>query len=168
MRHRSQIDAFMMSEKGPLTEAQRSRFKGLAFYTPRVDLVFDVALQQASTPDTVRFITNDGTYDTYLRLGRFDFEFEGRPHGLTLYRSVAGGTLFLPFSDLTAGDETYGAGRYLDPQPLGAERYRLDFNHAYNPYCAYNSRWVCPLPPPENLLDFAVRAGERDFPYGHE
>ena len=165
MRHRTQIDALMMSDAGPLTAEQRSRFKGLAYYTPNFDLVFDVPLRNASVPDTVRFITSKNTFDRYLRLGILAFEFKGRVHELTLFRALEGGTLFLPFADRTSGEDTYGAGRYLDPQALQDGRYRLDFNRAYNPYCAYNAHWVCPLTPPQNVLDFAVRAGERRFPY---
>jgi uncharacterized protein (DUF1684 family) len=165
MRHRTQIDAHMASESGPLTAAQRSRFKGLAFYPPRFDLVFEVQLQGASAQDTVGFITSTGTFDRYVRLGVFRFEFESSKHELTLFRALEGGTLFLPFSDRTSGDDTYDAGRYLDAQLLEDGRYRLDFNRAYNPYCAYNDKWVCPMPPPENRLDFPVRAGERNFPY---
>ena len=168
MRRRSQIDALMMSEEGPLTASQRSRFKGLAYFAPNFDLVFDLPLQRASVADTVRFLTSKNTFDAYVRLGTFAFDHGSRTHTLTLYRAVQGGTLFLPFADRTSGEETYGAGRYLDPQPLADGRYRLDFNRAYNPYCAYNAEWVCPLPPPENVLDFPVRAGERNFPYGHD
>lgn len=167
MRHRTKIDTYMATDSGPLTAAQRSRFKGLAFYPPRFNLIFDVELQRASRQDTVGFITSKGTFDRYVRLGVFQFEFEKRIHELTLFRALEGGTLFLPFSDRTSGDDTYGAGRYLDPEPLEDGRYRLDFNRAYNPYCAYNARWVCPMPPPENVLGFPVQAGERNFPYPH-
>lgn len=85
-----------------------------------------------------------------------------------------GGGLFLPFRDGTAGDETYGAGRYLTDTAKGTfgrglevDRERgevlLDFNYAYNPSCAYDPRWACPLAPPENRLEPAIRAGERRF-----
>jgi uncharacterized protein (DUF1684 family) len=80
-----------------------------------------------------------------------------------LYESDAGHDLFLPFRDATSGKESYGAGRYLD---LHAHRdeVEIDFNYAYNPYCAYNPEWNCPLPPAENWLQVPIRAGEKAFP----
>ena len=70
-------------------------------------------------------------------------------------------TLFVPFADLTTGTETYAAGRYLDLHPTSTGYYMVDFNKAYNPYCAYNSTYDCPYPPPSNRLKIAVRAGEK-------
>jgi len=74
-----------------------------------------------------------------------------------------GDELFIPFRDATSGKDTYGAGRYVEAEPLGKGRYLLDFNRAYNPYCAYNDDWRCPLPPAENWLTVAIRAGEKSF-----
>ncbi|NJO82052.1 MAG: DUF1684 domain-containing protein [Blastochloris sp.] len=74
------------------------------------------------------------------------------------------GGLLLPFADALAGSETYGAGRYLEPELLDDGRVLIDFNRAYNPYCAYNDGWSCPLTPAENRLSVAIRAGERIFP----
>ena len=70
---------------------------------------------------------------------------------------------FLPFADALAGTETYGAGRYLDPEAIGDGRFLLDFNLAYNPYCAYNEQWSCPITPRDNRLAVPIRAGERLF-----
>jgi uncharacterized protein (DUF1684 family) len=105
---------------------------------------------------------------TFERVGRARFELHGRPATLDLFWLEAyGGGLFLPFADATSGHETYGAGRYLLDTVKGADlgmdgaQLILDFNHAYNPSCAYDPRWVCPLAPPANRLAFAVRAGER-------
>src|SRR6266511_4119281 len=93
---------------------------------------------------------------------------------LTLFWTLGyGGGLFLPFRDAAAGRETYGAGRYLTDTIKGTfgrgvvvdgDRVVLDFNYAYNPSCAYNPRWACPLAPPENWLEEPIRAGERAFP----
>ena len=74
------------------------------------------------------------------------------------------GTLFLAFADETSARETYGAGRYLDLKKIGgATEIELDFNRAYNPYCAYAEGFSCPLPPPENILKIAIRAGEKTY-----
>jgi uncharacterized protein (DUF1684 family) len=87
---------------------------------------------------------------------------EGEPAQLTIFEDARGG-LFLPMRDATSGDETYGAGRYLEPDLQGGDRVLVDFNRLYNPYCAYNDQWSCPLPPRENWLRLPVRAGERTF-----
>ena len=164
MRQRTEKDAEMRAESGPLLPEQRLRFQGLAYYPPRLDLIFEVTLEPTARPDTVRFVTSQNTFDRFVRLGVFRFQ-AGGDRTLTLFQSVDNGGLFLPFTDLTSGDTTYGAGRYLNPEPLGNGRYRLDFNRAYNPYCAYNERWICPVPPPENHLEVRIEAGERNFPY---
>ncbi len=70
---------------------------------------------------------------------------------------------FLPFADALAGNETYGAGRYLEPRSLSKSKFAIDFNYAYNPYRAYNARWSCPIPPAENHLKVPIRAGEKVF-----
>jgi len=87
---------------------------------------------------------------------------EGLPAQLTVYRNELG--FFLPFVDSLAGGETYGAGRYLEPTELPDGRFEVDFNFAYNPYCAYNENWSCPITPAENRIKAPVRAGEMSFP----
>ena len=166
MELRSQRDRYMASAEGPLLAEQRGAFKGLAYFKPDLGLVFDAALEVASPADTVHFVTSTGTVEPYVRAGTFHFDFAG-PQRLDVFRS-AGGGLFLPFGDTTNGTLTYAGGRYVDLRELSDGRLRLDFNRAYNPYCAYNARWVCPLPPAQNRLAVAVRAGERTYPYGHE
>jgi hypothetical protein len=88
---------------------------------------------------------------------------------VTLYASDETHDLFLPFRDATSGRETYGAGRYLEVEPPGPDGgVEIDLNYAYNPYCAYNPEWSCPIPPGENWLTVPIRAGERSFPGAHE
>ncbi len=81
-----------------------------------------------------------------------------------LYQDARQGHLFLPFTDSTSGTDTYGTGRYLDPVLLEDGRVSVDLNYAYNPYCAYNDHWSCPIPPAENHLSVPIRAGEKTFP----
>src|SRR5690606_463702 len=93
-----------------------------------------------------------------------EFTLHGQP--MTLGADVEEGTqrisqLFVPFADLTTGEETYFAGRYLDLFPTPTGPYTIDFNHAYNPYCAYNAEYACPLPPPPTRLTVEIRAGEK-------
>ena len=80
---------------------------------------------------------------------------------MTVYASRHG--FFIPFVDAQAGVLTYGAGRYLDPNLLSSGKLLVDFNHAYNPYCAYNDLYSCPLPPFENRLKVAIKAGEKNY-----
>jgi uncharacterized protein (DUF1684 family) len=136
-------------------------FRGLKYWQADSDYSVAAQLVAAAPPESLQFPTSKGTFDPYLKLGRLQFQLRGRPHQLTLYRSIEGGHLFLPFADRTS------AGRYLDLE-LGADgSTQLDFNRAYNPYCAYNAGWICPLAPPENVLDLRVEAGERSFEPGH-
>ncbi len=88
-------------------------------------------------------------------------DIEGQRVSLTLYRESGRGRFFLPFRDATSGDETYSGGRYLDPQETPDGLVTVDFNYAYNPYCAYNDEWTCPIPPPENVLSVAVAPGKK-------
>jgi len=88
---------------------------------------------------------------------------EGQIAELTIYADQDG--FFLPFVDSLAGSETYPAGRYLEPEPLSDGELLIDFNLAYNPYCAYNDQWSCPLTPFENRLKVPIRAGEKIYPY---
>lgn len=104
----------------------------------------------------------------FTRIGICDFELQGTTHTLEVYWLTAyAGGIFIPFRDETAGTSTYGAGRYLLDTVKGSDlgtdggKIVLDFNFAYNPSCAYDPRWVCPLSPPPNRLDVAIEAGEK-------
>jgi uncharacterized protein (DUF1684 family) len=105
--------------------------------------------------------TSTGDVSEYERYGRFRFVRDGQQAALTIYRNALG--YFLPFADSLAGGETYGAGRYLEPEELPDGRFHVDFNLAYNPYCAYNENWSCPITPAENRLKIPIRAGEKVF-----
>ena len=105
--------------------------------------------------------TTTGDLQTYVRHGKFQFQVDGQTAELTIYRGQHG--FFLPFVDSLAGEETYPAGRYLEPEALPGERFFVDFNLAYNPYCAYNERWSCPITPRENRIKVPIRAGEKVF-----
>lgn len=116
--------------------------------------------------------TYEGTTKEFIRFARLHFEIDGVKRVLTAYKnlSIPGAlaalntTFFIPFKDETNGEETYGGGRYLDlPIPKGTEKIQLDFNKAYNPYCAYSDGYRCPVPPFENHLSFPIRAGEKHY-----
>lgn len=156
---RQQKDRFFRTHpQSPLTPAQQAAFDRLRYYphNPALDLVVTVEPFAAQTP--VQIQTTSGSVQTFTRWGQFTFEVDGQPARLTLYEADYG--FFLPFVDAGAGTETYPAGRYLEPEPLSDGSFRVDFNQAYNPYCAYNDGWTCPITPPENRLTVAIRAGE--------
>ena len=106
-----------------------------------------------------------------IRVGWLEFEIDGTKQRLAAYQAVLqpghhheDRSLFVPFRDATSGKETYGAARYLDIEEKPAEEHVLDFDLAYNPYCAYSDDYVCPFPPRENWLTIPIRAGEKNFP----
>jgi uncharacterized protein (DUF1684 family) len=110
--------------------------------------------------------TSTGDVASYIRWARISFAVDGETAELTVFKDAQSGSLFLPFQDANAGGETYEAGRYLDVEQHDG-RLHVDFNYAYNPYCAYNEMWSCPIPPAENRLAVAVRASERSFDDEH-
>ncbi|HZD69525.1 MAG TPA: DUF1684 domain-containing protein [Actinomycetes bacterium] len=163
---------FREHPQSPLTAAQRAGLEGLPWfpYSPaaRVTTLLE------SVRDGGELVIDTGGEDgaiRYRRVARLATPYGG----LTLFWTQGyGGGLFLPFRDATAGRESYGAGRYLSDTIKGTfgrglridgDEVTLDFNYAYNPSCAYNSRWACPLAPSENRLDAPVRAGELAFPH---
>jgi uncharacterized protein (DUF1684 family) len=120
-----------------------------------------IEVEEFPEKDEVMMQTTTGDVQTYERFGRVRFSVDGQEVSLTLYHNEYG--FFLPFVDSLAGKETYGAGRYLEPEPLPDGRFLIDFNLAYNPYCAYNEYWSCPITPAENRLKVPIRAGEMVF-----
>ena len=159
---RAQKDAFFKSHpQSPLLPAQKRDFHGLSYFPENPALRLEVQVEEFSPKETIQMQTSTGAVQTYQRYGRFKFTVEGQPAELTIYAGEHG--FFLPFADALAGSETYGAGRYLEPESLGSGRFRADFNLAYNPYCAYGPNWSCPLTPFENRLKVAIRAGEKVF-----
>lgn len=158
---KSKDDFFAHDPSSPLTPDQRDGFKGLSYFPENPDLRLEIAITPFSGQEKVQLPTSTGDIQTYTRYGRFSFNVNGNQAELTLFESPHG--YFLPFVDSQATKETYGAGRYLDPERLPDGKFQIDFNLAYNPYCAYNEMWSCPLPPAENRLDVPIRAGEKNF-----
>ncbi len=152
---------FAHDRESPLTPEQKKVFMGLEYFPPNPELNFEVSVHEFPDTQQVEMQTTTGDIQLYQRYGRFSFTVDGQPAELTIYQSDSG--WFLPFVDSLSGKETYPAGRYLEPEPLGGDRFRVDFNLAYNPYCAYNDIWSCPLTPFENRLNVPIRAGEKLF-----
>lgn len=164
---RAEKDAFFREDpRSPLTAGQRATFMGLAYFPEAPALVVRALLDTdgVDRAERIAMQTTSGGEQVYHRAGVVRFEVDGLPAQVTLYASQDMHELFLPFRDATSGKETYGAGRYLEVEPPGADgSVVIDFNQAYNPYCAYNPDWSCPIPPGENWLAVPIRAGEKTF-----
>jgi uncharacterized protein (DUF1684 family) len=157
---RQQKDAFFKDNAhSPLLQEERESFAGLAYFPAQPDLRLELPVEVYADQDTIEMQTSDGGVRSYQRYGRIAFEVEGQEASLTLYRSQLG--FFLPFVDALAGKETYPAGRYVEPEQLEDGRFLVDFNYAYNPSCAYNESYSCPMTPFENRLRVPIRAGEK-------
>jgi len=154
-------DFFRQSPQSPLSPQQQADFDGLRYFPENPSLDLEVEVSPFDEQETIQMQTTTGDVQTYERYGRFEIEVDGQTAGLTVYHNQHG--YFLPFVDSLRGDETYGAGRYLEPEPLGGDRFQVDFNFAYNPYCAYNDAWSCPITPAENRIQVPIRAGEKVF-----
>lgn len=152
---------FGRHHQSPLTPAQKQHFNGLNYFPENPALRLQVEVETTQSSETVSIQTTGGQPQTYRRFGKFKFQVDGQPTELTIYESENG--YFLPFVDSLAGKETYPAGRYLEPEKLPNGKFLVDFNLAYNPYCAYNEQWSCPITPFENRLKVAIRAGEKIF-----
>lgn len=166
-------ELFARHPQSALSEADRAAFTELPYYPYDPALRFTVTLELGVEPQEYEITLRDDGDFRLRRVGQVCFDLEGTAVSLSLYRILGyGGGLFLPFGDATNGSETYGGGRYLLDTAKGAdlgstgEQLVLDFNYAYNPSCAYDARWHCPLAPLENKLTVPVRAGERLWPPG--
>ena len=159
-------ELFARHPQSPISPERRDGFRGARYFEfdPHLRVVTDLI---ATEPEHFDIATSDGTTYGFTRFADAHFFLDGTELSLSVFvlDGYAGG-IFLPFRDATAGKETYGAGRYLLDTVKGAdlgsrgERLILDFNFAYNPSCAYDPKWVCPLAPPSNRLDVEIRAGE--------
>ncbi|MBI3151255.1 MAG: DUF1684 domain-containing protein [Chloroflexi bacterium] len=147
--------------QSPLTREQKKDFKGLDYFPENAALRLEVKVDEFENKASFEMQTSTGSVQMYEKFGKFHFTVDGQEAELTIYQSQHG--FFLPFVDSLAGKETYPAGRYLEPEPLPGGRFLVDFNIAYNPYCAYNEMWSCPITPAENRLKVAIRAGEKLF-----
>lgn len=152
---------FAVSRHSPLTNAQKHGFEGLRYFAEDDSLRLELPLEEFPEKTPLQLQTTTGDTQTYVRYGRIAFHVDGKEAELTVFASSHG--LFLPFADALAGETTYAAGRYLEPEFLGDGRLLVDFNLAYNPYCAYNDAWSCPITPRENRLTLSIRAGEMVF-----
>ena len=165
-RHRIDKDQFFrQGDASPIPAEQRAAFEGLRYFPidPGYKTPANLTAEPSAEPVVIELTNSHGTIERLVRVGTISFRLGGDTLDLTAFASSADqlDRLFVPFGDTTNREETYGGGRYLDLDRTATGLYDLDFNLAYNPNCVYDASWVCPLPPRENRLPIAVRAGER-------
>lgn len=164
-RERIQKDEFLAEHpRSPLPAGERAGFDGLSYYPPDETYRFEVTLEEFDEQDVQRVETTAAGERPYRRWGEFRFALAGAERRLTAYRSGEEERLWVPFTDETNGETTYGGGRYLDLAPADRTddgEWTLDLNDAYNPFCVFSDDYECALVPPENHLDVRVEAGER-------
>ena len=153
-------------------DAERPEIKSfghLLYFPPDRSYTVDARLERIEEPDKLEMPTTRNLIKTFYRYAKIHFEVDGEQQELTALESSLSGDgsegLFIPFKDTTTGRETYGAGRYLQIDEPQTEKFVLDFNQAFNPLCNYSDAYNCTLPPRENHLEVAIRAGELTYPH---
>ena len=172
-RRRAKDKWALTSDDSPVQHEDRHKLTGLEYYPVDFKYRVPARMERHEEPHTFQVQTTTGEWREYMHYGVLNFEIDGQELLLLVFQPTgekAGKgrkSLFIPFKDKTAPRETYGAGRYLDlAENPDSDEYMLDFNEAYNPYCAYSPNWSCTIPPRENHLPVEIRAGEKNLP-GH-
>jgi len=163
-------EEFKNPDTSPLPDRYRKDFEGLDFFQP--DTSFRVIASLERTADAIPFMmpTTTDRLSEEVVYGVANFTLKGQKYSLEVYQNLElketaeyKDYLFLPFLDNTNGDETYAGGRYLDLAIPEGNSVILDFNRAYNPYCAYNKKYSCPIVPKRNYLNTKIMAGVKSF-----
>lgn len=152
--------------ESPLSEEQKKNFQSLTFYEINPSYRVKARLIPIENKKVREVPLTDGSKEKYIEHSYADFEWAGKNNRVLLLQSIKETDMrnfFLAFADETSGEDTYGGGRYLNVRQDGKNSITLDFNLAFNPYCAYNPNYACPLPPKENLLTIAIEAGEKNY-----
>ena len=170
-------NSFINEEWSPLKEEDKHNFKGLKYFPYDIKWRFSGPIVPYANPEKLEIIgSKHGKGRDDIRpaekYGYFEFEYEGQKQRLQIIKILpreTGGEshLFLGFWDETSGEETYGGGRYIDLEQAPTDKYIVDFNFAYNPYCAYSDRYSCAIPPFENRLNLKITAGEKIYGSHH-
>ena len=160
---RANKDKAFREEPEPIPVAKREKLLPLRYYPPDPAYSVPAELKLANERPVFDMPTSTGTIRHMERVGVLEFSLHGQPMSLAAFvgQGEALEVLFVPFTDLTTGKETYSAGRYLEIHPTSTGFYNIDFNTAFNPTCAYNETYECPYPPPSNRLKIEIKAGEK-------
>lgn len=173
--HRAEKDAEMKDkEHTPFEKDVRRKFKALEYFAVNESMKIESEFTRTEGEATFKMKTSTDRLPEYVKYGEARFVIGEYSFVLNVYQNIElvkkpgmENHLFIPFTDLTTGESTYGGGRYLDVEIPEGDKLILDFNLAYNPYCAYNGRYSCPVPPPENFIKFLIEAGEKAFGHDH-
>ena len=168
--HRANYKAdFLKEERSPLKQED---LKHLQFFEPDSAYLVNAKVKILKNEKIFKMPTYDGTSKEFIRYANVTFKLKDTALTLTLYRNISlmmnpayKDLLFLPFTDLSNNKTSYGGGRYidLDLKSIRKNKIEIDFNKAYNPYCAYSDGYRCPIPPEENDLNIAISAGEKVY-----
>ena len=157
-------------EHSPIPSDEKAAFRKLNYYRPKIAYRKEASIERFDEAKRFLMKTTTERLPEYSLYGMVRFRHNGKTYALNVYQNIEltrkpgfQKSLFIPFNDETNGKATYGGGRFLDITEPGADTLILDFNLAYNPYCAYNHKYSCPIPPKENNLKIKVRAGEKKW-----
>jgi uncharacterized protein len=162
--YRALKDEAFSSNESPIPPGRRPELLPLDYFTASVDYRVPAVLRPSDDRTMIEMPTSTGQLRKMMRVGRLEFTLRGEQLGLSAFIEAGSrdlNRLFVPFTDMTSGTETYPAGRYMDLDRTPTGLYIIDFNRAYHPYCYYNPVYDCPYPPRENRLAIPVRAGEK-------
>ena len=154
-------DFFKNDKKSPLKD--KTAFTTLNYYEPNEQFRIKATIEFLPKSAPFAIATTSGEAQTYEKFGFAVFTYQDIKRKLLLLKQTGDRTLFLPFADLTNDQTTYGGGRYLNVEMPRTDEVLIDFNLAFNPSCVYDDKFICPIPPKENYLDFLVEAGEKKF-----
>lgn len=164
-QHRHEQDSFMRNaEESPFVE-QNKAYNGLNYFEPDPTFKVNAEVEKLTNGKIIPMPTSNGETKYYLEFALLHFDLLKSHHELKLYQSTGEDKhFFLPFYDETSAITTYGSGRYVEIEyPENAQKITIDFNMAYNPYCAYTEGYSCPIPPRENYITVAIKAGEKNY-----
>ncbi|MEQ9402792.1 MAG: DUF1684 domain-containing protein [Cyclobacteriaceae bacterium] len=163
-KYREEKHNFFKNSEGSPFVQKKIDYQPVTFFPPDPDFKVNARLEKLSTRETLKISNTDGSAINYLKFANAKFKLKGNEYSLLILKALGFGNQYLTaFIDKTSGISTYGGGRYLDLVIGKSDRIEIDFNKAYNPYCAYSEDYLCPLPPRENFLEVAIEAGEKDY-----
>lgn len=156
---------FKTSKQSPLKEAQKEAFEALSYFPIDETYKVEASLERLSEQEALRLPLSDGNEEIYIKYAWAKFTLQGTPQKLLLLKkSRQDPRLFLIFTDASSANSTYAGGRYIDiPHKRSESKIIIDFNEAYNPYCAYNADFACPLPLAENEMKIEIKVGEKNY-----
>jgi len=169
-KHRAEKDIeFKDSLKSPLKKQEIADFENLNYFAPDTNFKVTAKFTKNIGP-AFEMTTSSGMLKKFRKFGTLSFQIEGKSLELNVYQNLKLMTnplyrdyAFIPFTDLTNGEETYGGGRYIEAKLPNSDSFVLDFNYCFNPYCHYTTGYNCPIPPIENFLDIRIEAGEKVY-----